>query len=66
MVKDLLLGDRNKRARDDAKVISSILSERVIRLHVEIGKAKREKIWEEIKSCVGGCVGSSGARFPRV
>lgn len=53
MVKDLLSGDRIKGVEMMAKVISSLLSGRVVVLHVEIGNAKREKIWEESKIMYG-------------
>lgn len=47
------VGDRNKEAADDAEVISSLLSGRVVVLCVETGKTKREKIWEETKIMYG-------------
>ena len=52
MVKDLLSGDRSKGAGDDAKIIV-FLSGRAVILHVEIGRAKREKILEETKIMYG-------------
>lgn len=45
VVKDLLSDDRNKEAEDDAKVMSSSVSERVVVLYLETGKAERKEMW---------------------
>ena len=44
-MKDLLSDDRSKGAEDDARVVSSSVSGRGVKLYLETVEADRKKIW---------------------